>query len=226
MPPPNARSPSTALGCSRHRRASHHGFTLVEVLVALTIMAVVAALAWRGIDGMVRAKEVSQAAMDRTMRLGTALAQWERDLQAVQPGAGTPPLSFDGASLRLTRESRDGIQLVVWTLRETALWRWASPPLTRASELQDQWMRSLQLVGAEPGTLRVLDDVQSLQVYFYRGNGWSNAQSSADLVQAPAVPASGAVPVAQEALPSGVRLQLTLPAGLLTRDVLLSGPGY
>jgi hypothetical protein len=30
----------------------------------------------------------------------------------------------------------------------------------------------------------------------------------------------------QEALPAAVRLQLTLPAGVLTRDVLLGGPGY
>lgn len=223
---PTRDARSTAPGLGRPRRATRHGFTLVEVLVALSIMAVLAALAWRGIDGMARAKEVSQSAMDRTMRLGTALAQWERDLQAVQQGAGTPALSFDGASLRLTRESQEGIQLVVWTLRDTALWRWASAPLTRAADLQDQWLRSLQLVGAEPGTLRVLDDVQSVQVYFYRGNGWSNAQSSADLVQGPAASASGAAPAAQEALPSGVRLQLTLPAGLLTRDVLLSGPGY
>ena len=156
------------------------------------------------------------------------MTQWERDLQSVQQGGGAPPLSFDGASLRLMRESPDGLQIIVWTLRADALWRWASPPLTRAADVQDQWFRSLQLLGQEPGTLRVLDGVQSMQVYFYRGNGWSNAQSSADLVAAPSPPASGAAAGAavQEALPTGVRLQLALPAGLLTRDVLLAGQGY
>lgn len=204
------------------------GFTLVEVLVALSIMAVIAALTWRGIDGMARSREISQAALDRTARLATVLTQWERDLQSVQQGGGAPPLSFDGASLRLMRESPDGLQIVVWTLRGGALWRWASPPLTRAADVQDQWFRSLQLLGQEPGTLRVLDGVQSMQVYFFRGNGWSNAQSSADLVAAPPPPASGATGAAalQEALPTGVRVQLALPAGLLTRDVLLAGQGY
>ena len=42
------------------------GFTLVEVLVALSIMAVLATMAWQGIDGMVRARDISQARLDRS----------------------------------------------------------------------------------------------------------------------------------------------------------------
>ena len=39
----------------RHR--AERGLTLVEVLVALSIMAVIAVLTWRGIDGMARAPD-------------------------------------------------------------------------------------------------------------------------------------------------------------------------
>jgi general secretion pathway protein J len=213
-------------------RPSHagRGFTLVEVLVALSIMAVVATLTWRGIDGMVRARDISQAATDRTLRLGTAIAQWERDLQMVQPGMGVPALAFNGASLRLAREAEGGIQLVSWTVRDGALWRWASPPTTRAGELEEYWLRSQQLLGDEPGTLKVLDEVSAWQVYFYRGNGWSNPQSSSDRAPAPAsqAPANpgNARAAAAELLPTGVRMQLNLPAGELSRDVLMSGQGY
>ena len=94
------------------------GFTLVEVLVSLAIMAVVATLTWRGIDGMARTRDLTQAATDRSLRLGTVLAQWERDLQMVQSGMGVPALAFDGASLRLVREAESGVQLVVWTVRD------------------------------------------------------------------------------------------------------------
>ncbi len=197
------------------------GFTLVEVLVALSIMAVVAMLTWRGIDGMSRSREMSQEATDRSLRLGTVMAQWERDLQAVQPGLGVPALGFDGASLRLLREAEGGIQIVCWTLRNGSLRRWAAPITTRAADIEEQWLRSQQLLGDEPGTLEMLPEVSAWQVYFYRGNGWSNAQSTGDQGTPPPQNQQ-----AVEALPSGVRLQITLPPGQLTRDVMLSGQGY
>jgi general secretion pathway protein J len=229
------------------RTARHAAFTLVEVLVALAIMAVLAALTWRGIDGMTRTQEASQAALERTARLGTVLQQWERDLQSVQQGAGVPALAFDGATLRLTRTAETGVQLVAWTLRDGALWRWASTPLTRANELQEQWFRSQQLLGDEPGTLRVVGEVGQMQVYFYRNNAWTNAQSAGDVADpgrtsppgptpgapgAPPPPAPGAsaaagpAAAAGEVLPAGVRLQLSFSSGQLTRDVLLPGQGY
>ncbi len=206
------------------------GFTLIEVLVALAIMAVLATLTWRGIDGMSRTRTGTEQAVDRNMRLVTVLQQWERDLQTVQQGAAVPAVAFNGATLRITRESPQGIQLVAWGLRGGALWRWASPPMTRPSDIQEAWLRSQQLQGDEQGNLRLLEDVQSMQVYFYRGNGWSNAQSSADKVEVAEVAQAAAsavvVGAAQEALPSGVRLQLALPSGQLTRDIMLGGQGY
>ena len=61
------------------------GFTLVEVLVALSIMAVIAGMAWQGLEAMVRSRDAAQTSADATLRTGTALAQWEADLWAVLP---------------------------------------------------------------------------------------------------------------------------------------------
>ncbi|MES1164008.1 MAG: prepilin-type N-terminal cleavage/methylation domain-containing protein, partial [Rhizobacter sp.] len=33
------------------------GFTLIEVLIALLILSIIAAMAWRGVDGMARARD-------------------------------------------------------------------------------------------------------------------------------------------------------------------------
>lgn len=92
----------------------------------------------------------------------------------------------------------------------------------------------------------MLDGVGEMQVYYFRSNdnAWSNAQSTGDAVESmqavaaaqaalaakaandgTKTPATGQVAVvpdlAAEALPKGVRLLLTLPAGTLTRDLVL-----
>lgn len=205
-----------------HHRGQH-GFTLVEVLVALTIMAVLSMMAWQGIDAMARTRQSSNAAVERTLRIQTALAQWERDLQSLQNTRSVPALRFDGARLTLTREAEGGVQLVVWSLRDGAWWRWASPAVTRVDALQEYWLRSQQLIGNEAGTLRVMGEAKTMQVYFYRGNGWANAQSSGDLVAPAPAPAASAPPQpAVEQLPTGVRLVLTLGEAPLTRDIALA----
>lgn len=222
-------------------------FTLVEVLVAMLVMAIMAVMAWQGVDSVVRARGASQERLERTLRLNTVVAQWEQDLASVQDTSVVPQeLSCDGASVRLIRRTPTGLQVVAWTLRPDAggtagngtLERWAGPSVTTTGELQDSWLRSLQLQGGEPGQLRTLSGLAQWQVYFYRGNAWSNCQSTGDVasssssstgtVAAPAGPASTPTTTQRTALPKGVRLVLSFAPGSglnaeLTRDVLL-GP--
>ncbi|GAB4562777.1 MAG: prepilin-type N-terminal cleavage/methylation domain-containing protein [Rhizobacter sp.] len=177
-----------------HRR--ERGFTLVEVLVAMMIMAILAAMAWQGVDGIVRTRAASQGRLEQLLRVNTVLAQFQQDLEAAQDSGALPqPLpSFDGLSLRLTRRTPDGLQLVVWSLRGGTWLRWAGPAVTTARALQDQWMTSQQFLGNETGQLRTLTGISEWQAYCYRGNGWSNCQSSAgnDASAQAGAPAGGA----------------------------------
>jgi general secretion pathway protein J len=201
------------------------GFTLVEVLVALVLMAVLSGMAWQGLDGISRARTASQARVEQTLRLNTVLAQWEQDLQSVFDTSLVPALAFDGVTLRLVRRHADGLQVVAWSLREQRWLRWTGAVVTQPAALRESWLASQQLLGNETAQLRMQDGLASWQVYFYRGNAWSNAQSSAGAVApAPSVP----VPVAARTpLPTGVRIVLAFEgaglSGSLTRDVLL-GP--
>ena len=203
------------------------GFTLVEVLVAMVIMAIMAVMAWQGVDGIVRARNASQARLETTLRLSTVMAQWDQDLASIiETGVVPAALACDGASVRLTRRTPDGVQLIAWTLRPTgnnvSAWeRWAGPVVTTNGELRDSWLRSLQLQGGENGNLRTLTGLSGWQVYFYQGNAWANCQSDGD--QAP--PVSGAAS-AVAPLPDGVRVVLSFAEGSglngdLTRDTLL-----
>ncbi|WP_310738522.1 PulJ/GspJ family protein [Ideonella alba] len=209
-----------------NRPGSSRGFTLVEVLVALFVMAVLAAMAWQGIDALARSRDGAQQASAQMMRLGNVLAQWEQDLNQIQDSAAAPSLRFDGAALRLTRRTPEGLQFVVWTLQDRQLWRWASPPVTRVRDMQDWWIRGQQWSAISGDALRMLGDLDGWQVYYWRltDNNWSNAQSTGDTAPVPVPPPKGDNPPPdfdRELLPRGVRLQLQMPGGPLTRDIVL-----
>ena len=207
----------------RAHRAGAAGFTLVEVLVALLVMSLLAVMAWQGIDGMVRARDASQRRLESTLRLNTAIAQWQQDLLSVQQTPVVPGLRFDGASLQLTRRTPGGLQLVVWSLRDGRWLRWTAPPATSSRDLREHWLRSQQLQAGDPGQVTVLEGVASWNVQYFQAddNGWSNAQSSGNVV----LPDAGAG--AQAALPRGVRLALTFGegsgfVGSVLRDTVLA----
>lgn len=204
------------------KQRSAVGFTLVEVLVAMMVMAIMAVMAWQGVDGIVRTRNASQARLEQTLRLNTVIAQWDQDLASIQDSNAVPQsLACDGASVRLVRRTPEGLQIVAWSLRPDdnggSTWvRWAGPPVTTTSALQDSWLRSLQLQGGEPGSLKTLAGLSGWQVYSYQTNGWANCQSTGNLVNG------------RRALPSGVRIVLSFAPGSglngdLTRDTLL-GP--
>ena len=206
------------------------GFTLVEVLVAMVIMAIMAVMAWQGVDGIVRTRDASQARLEQTLRLNTVIAQWDQDLASIQDSNAVPQaLSCDGASVRMVRRTPEGLQIVAWSFRPDdsgGAWvRWAGPPVTSIGELTDSWLRSQQLQGSEPGSLKTLTGMTGWQVYFYQTNGWANCQSTGNVVTQ-SVP--GGPPAPRIAPPAGVRVVLSFAAGSglsgdLTRDTLL-GP--
>ena len=57
------------------------GFTLVELLVAISILAMVAVLGWRGLDGIVRARTALTEQMEVTRGMQLAFAQMQSDCE-------------------------------------------------------------------------------------------------------------------------------------------------
>lgn len=202
------------------------GFTLIEVMVALLILSVMAIMAWQGVEGISKAREVADGGVQRTLRLQSVMTQWQVDLNAVIDTQTVEPLLFDGAALRLTRRAASGgVQVVVWALRGGRWVRWAGPPVTTVGQLQEQWTRSMSFQGREPGTLQALPSIEQWQVYFNRGGVWTNAQSSAGGVKSNGgTTLAQALAASRSTLPRGVRCVLTMgPAsgfeGFITRDV-------
>ncbi len=201
-------------------RRRQTGFTLVEVLVALVVMAVMAGMAWRGIDVLVNSREIAQQHLAQTARLQTVLAQWEVDLRAVQDShSAVDPVAFDGGNLVLTRQAPAGLQVVVWSLREGSLWRWESPAVGTVQALVEQRQRGLQQLDPRNPALRAFDGVAGWQLYCFWGNAWSNCQSTGNAAEAGPVNPRG-----RQQPPSGLRLAMQFAegsslAGTLTREL-------
>ena len=216
----------------RHRTRST-GFTLVEVMVALVIMAVLSALAMRGMEALMRAKDAALAATDRTLKLNSGMSQFEYDMSMVVDSKVLPKaIMFDGATLRVARRTPQGVQLVLWTLQDRRWQRWASTPVTHMSELTEAWMRSQQWTGISSGAITVLENVDDFQVYVCNpaavnttGCSWNNVQSTMGGVgannnpqpcqpnQQPPCPPQVAVPQ-----PNGIKITLKVAEGEIMRE--------
>lgn len=209
------------------------GFTLIELLVAIAVMAVLAIVSWRGLDGMVRAQQITRERADAVLALQTVLAQWGADLDALQAVDHTQPMAWDGQLLRLTRRGTrqpdEGTLVVAWTRRNVegrSQWlRWQSPPVRTRAEWNEAWERAAQWArspsAAERRRETALMPITGWQLFFYRGGAWANALSSNTSGSQPQVP--GGLSGTAASIPEGVRLQLTLPeggalAGVITRD--------
>ena len=229
-------------------RRPQSGFTLVELLVAIFAMAVLAVMSWRGLDGMTRAQAQTEARSDEVLTLQVGLAQWGADLDARAVFPAITSIDWNGRVVRMVRYSSAGpgagVLVAAWGRRVvngTSTWlRWQSPEATTREQLDQAWLQAdvwAQNAGEEERRREVaVVPMQEWQVFFFRGNAWTNPMSSAVVAAAPPPPpppparaASGAggapqvPPTTVAPLPDGVRLVLTLPpgqaiSGTLSRD--------
>ena len=170
------------------------GFTLIELLIAITLMAVMAGLGWRGLDGLMRSRDINQTRVDQTAVLQTVLAQWRSDLDHMTavPSISDAGLAWDGQTLRITRRastpmadgSDAGLWVVAWTRRDGRWWRWQSPALQNRRSLLEAWARAERwgknAVADNQNFETPLIAIDQWQISYFRGNAWTNPLSSAN----------------------------------------------
>ena len=197
------------------------GFTLVEVLVALGVMAVLALLSWRGIDAMLRTQTALQQRADQIRTLQAGLSQWQSDLNRLAGSEAVSSWDWDGKVLRLTREGTsdgDGLRVVAWTWRQEASggqWlRWQSPPLTTQGAWREAWLNASTWSQVPAEALRAsevsIHPLAGWQLFVHRGGSWTNPLSSDTTTPAGSGNTTAAPQVNRP--PDGVRLLLDLPA--------------
>nr|WP_322058787.1 prepilin-type N-terminal cleavage/methylation domain-containing protein [Paraburkholderia sp. J63] len=165
-------------GASRTRRAA--GFTLIELLVAIAILAVVAILSWRGLDEIVRGRDVVTHSMAEERVFAQMFDQMRIDarLAVSDDEAGAPAVSVDGGALQIVRAfavppgAPPRLQVVRYRVSNGVVVRYASPPLANLGELR----RALR--GGESGTwsaLPMMQGVGAIDARLYVPNeGWTS----------------------------------------------------
>jgi general secretion pathway protein J len=199
---PPCRAPDRTLDLLPGSLNPQRGFTLIELLIAITLMAVMAGMSWRGLDGLMRTRNATQTRVDQIAVVQTVLAQWQADLDALQPvpNLNEAGITWDGQTLRLTRRastwradgSDAGLWVVAWTRRDTpqagnnqGVWmRWQSPALQTRANLQQAWTQA-ERWGQNPSSEDQAFETTLLplnlwQISYFRGNAWSNPLSSGD----------------------------------------------
>lgn len=149
------------------------GFTLLEIMIALTIFAVISTLAWQILDGAMRTSSATDASAAKLNQLQRAWSLLERDffqLQARAPRNEPGRFREEENALDLTTLSgvSGSVQLerVRWRLEDGRLYR-------------DVWPAIDSPVGVEPDEVPIVSDVKSLQWRFYR-DGWLKSWSDSD----------------------------------------------
>lgn len=155
------------------------GFTLLEVLVAVAVFAVVGVMAYGGLQGALVQRVIARDSADRFREIQFAVQQLGRDLAQANPrpvreqlGDGSRSAVFADARnrypLELTRggwsnplgQPRAAVQRVAYLLEDGRL-------------LRLHWFVPDHTVGEEPFERELLTDVRSFRMRFLAAGGWT-----------------------------------------------------
>jgi len=161
------------------RRMRPPGFTLVELLVAISILAIVAVLGWRGLDGIMRARATLTQQMEVTRGMQLAFAQMQSDCEhiAQRDIVDQRPYLLIGADrFTLVREvftenQPSRLQVVAYRIVNGTLIRRESPPTRDLVQLDALWQAVSSDADANPA-VALQTGVTGMQVSTWVNGAW------------------------------------------------------
>ncbi len=189
--------------------SKHRGFTLIELLVAITILAIVAVLGWRGLDSIVRARVALNADLEQTRGLQLAFAQMQSDASSiVMPASVGNRNTFaaqDGRVIMMRHVFAENqpsrVQVVAYRVTDGVLTRRESVATRDLRELDAAWKAALADSGGLPPVV-LHSDVNAMTIRTWTGKGpWMAPNGST-----PSLANANALPP----MPTGLEVSLML----------------
>lgn len=201
---------------ARSRRA---GFTLVELLVAIGILAMVAVLGWRGLDGIVRARVALTNEMEVTRGMQLAFAQLQNDCENAAGSElmrGQPALLWDADRLTLVRKvyvehEPSRLQVISYRVVNGQLIRRESPGTRDLNQVGQLWQALASDTPADNSPSVVLQvGVAAMQVQGWQNNAWRNEPTAVGGNDEPQQPNPPPPVLGRSLEPTGVQVALTV----------------
>lgn len=161
------------------------GFTLIELLVAITVLAIVAVMGWRGLDTIVRSREQLTQNMEQTRGIQLAFAQLQSDLEQISDKAQLREhqnILADNTRLVFIRNvmaenAATQLQVVSYTIRDGVLSRSESSVTRDLGQLDSLWQAAVGQSGAL-AAVGLHAGVNAMEVRVWEGGAWKLPQNS------------------------------------------------
>lgn len=151
------------------------GFTLIELLLAISILAIIAVLGWRGLDSIVRSRETLTAGMDQTRGLQLAFAQMQSDCENMADSTllrNRVFLQAEDNRITLVRmvmaeNQPTRLQVVSYRVRDGVLTRRESLATRELTQLDNLWQAALGDTDSSMAAVALQSGVQGMAMRFW-----------------------------------------------------------
>jgi general secretion pathway protein J len=157
------------------------GLTLVELLVAISVLGIVAVLGWRGLDSIVRTRIALTSDLEQTRGMQLTFAQLQSDcdhLYNFTASTARVPIVARQNSLTLIRtvyadNQPSRLQVISYRVDDGVLTRRESVPTRDLRELDTLWSSAVNDTDTGQGVILQSDvSAMAMRLWFSDGNGW------------------------------------------------------